>query len=163
MFKKFILWLVVKFLTPRERLQLVVNDNFADNPRRVIDNLYHLTHSDIKTKTFEPFARVAAKALAEYDLSGNVYVTVLYALKQKLFRCPVAQCASDDYLEFFRKVNIIKDHSNRLKVTKDLTNLIISETTFGTEQDITLVVNVLQHQYLDPEIIAKFLTAGESK
>lgn len=163
MFKKFILWLVVKFLTPRERLQLVVNDNFADNPRRVIDNLYHLTHSDPKTKTFEPFARVAAKALAEYDLSGNVYVTVLYALKQKLFRCRSENCEVYDYLEFFRKVNIIKDHSNRLKVTKDLTNLIISETTFGTEQDITLVVNVLQHQYLDPEIIAEFLTAGESK
>lgn len=163
MFKSFILWLVTKFLTARERLQLVVKDGFADDPRRVINNLYHLAHSDGKGKTLVPFDRIAAKALSEYDLSGNVYVTVLFALKQKLYRCGSEQCEGNDYLEFFRKVNIIKDHSNRLKVTKDLTNLIISETTFGTDQDVALVVNVLQHQYLDPEIIAKFLTAGESK
>lgn len=163
MFKSFILWLVTKFLTPRERLQLVVEDGFVKDPRRIINNLYHLAHSNVKNKTLVPFDRVAAKALSEYDLSGNVFVTVLFALKQKLFRCGSDECAGDDYREFFRKVNIIKDHSNRLKVTKDLTNLIISETTFGTEQDITLVVNVLQHQYLDPEIIAKFLTVGETK
>ncbi|ABY63105.1 hypothetical protein ST201phi2-1p278 [Pseudomonas phage 201phi2-1] len=158
MFKQFILWLVTKLLTPRDRLQLVVDDGFLANPRRTIDNLYHVAHSNKHGVKFESFDRVSAKRLSEFDISGSVYIAVLFALHDKLIACTGGSCFEEEVRNFFHKVNTIKGHGNRLKVSKDLFELVRKETLFANEQDINLVAHVLQHQYIDTEATTKFLT-----
>lgn len=163
MLKQFIVWLVTKFLTVRDIAQLVVDNGFKESPRLIIDRLYNVAHSSKDARPFDSFERVAAKKLSETDLSGSLFITVLFALQAKLMCCASNHCQETEYKEFFRKVNVIKQHTNPLKVRKDLYELVRKETFFGNELDITLAANVLQHSYIDPEIITKFLTTGASK
>ncbi len=163
MFKRIVLWLVIKFLTPRDRLQLVVDDGFLNSPRHTIDNLYHVAHSNRKGKAFESFDRLAAKRLSEIDVSGSMFIVTLFALRAKLITCPDPNCAGDEYRNFFREVNIIKEHNNRLKVSKDLIELVRKETLFDNDKDITLMAHVLQHNDIDPDTVTAFFTDGESK
>ena len=159
MLKKFITWLVIKFLSKRETFALIVDRWFVESPRGAIELLYHIAYLSDAKSTIVPFDTIAAKKTAEGSLADNVYVATLLSLKKHFINCGDKDCDEAGIKEFFREVVRIKNQSSVLKVRKELIDHVRKNTLYVTEADVTLAAHVLQESYIDPEIIAVFLTA----
>lgn len=158
MLKRFIVWLVTKFLSKRDTMSLIVDRWFVDDPRAVINYLYHLAYSSETERTIVPFDRIAAKKMTEGVFFGNIYVAVLLKIKEQLIRCGAKECEESDFKEFFIEVARIKEQKSVLKVRKELADHVRRATALDNLEDIDLVTTVLQNALINPATIAKFLT-----
>lgn len=149
-----ILWLVNKYLTKRQIFSYIADRWLSNSPYGTVEYLYD-AGPDISPDFRD---RIAAHRLVENNhfISASLKLVLEY-LRDRVNSCGDSDCEEADTLEFFRKVNIAKNHKSHLKVRKDLFDLVQRETTVTDMLAVEMIAAILENVVIDPTKAVEYL------